>query len=102
MKKISLSLLCSVLILSSFSPAFAFFGGNGKEVNQANVCKAESFEEITGNCKEGDILLFTPKTWGNEQFPIAVSGIVCNINHQVIMNNSGVVCVYTEKRINKF
>lgn len=102
MKKISLSLLSALLVLCPFTSVSAFFGGGKSDINQENVCKARSVEEIGRNCKEGDIMVYFPTTWGNEQLPVYITGIVCNINHQVVMNNAGIVCVFTDKRLGKF
>ena len=42
---------------------------------------------------------FQPSSWGNEQLPLMVVAAYCDFNYQVVQNNSGVICVFTTKRM---
>ena len=101
MKKISLSIASALLVFSVMNPAYAFFAKGTKEIDQSNVCLADGLDNLGENCKEDDILIFTPTVYGNEQLPLIVVAVACNLNHQVLMNNSGVVCTFTSKRAEK-
>jgi hypothetical protein len=50
-------------------------------------------------CKNGELAMFSPDSWGNDQLPLDVVASFCNTNHQVIYNKSGVVCEFTNKRL---
>ena len=65
----------------------------GKETVQ------NTMEELNKNAKNGDIVVFLPRNWGNEQLPIYFVNMFCNTNYQVIMNKAGVVCTYTDIRL---
>ncbi|MBO7080470.1 MAG: hypothetical protein J6V99_00300 [Neisseriaceae bacterium] len=65
----------------------------GKETVQ------NTMEELNKNAKNGDIVVFLPRSWGNEQLPIYFVNMFCNTNYQVIMNKAGVVCTYTDIRL---
>jgi hypothetical protein len=71
-----------------------------KNIDQSKMCVAGSIEDIK-KCKNGELMFYDPSSWGNEKMPIAVIGFYCDTNHQVFMNNSGVVCVFTDKRASK-
>ncbi|MAC99651.1 MAG: hypothetical protein CMK76_07200 [Pseudomonadales bacterium] len=43
--------------------------------------------------------LFKPSRWGSEQLPLNIAGAYCDFNYQVMYNNSGVICVFTDKRL---
>ena len=65
----------------------------GKETVQ------NTMEELNKNAKNGDIIVFLPRSWGNEQLPLYFVNMFCNTNYQVIMNKAGVVCTYTDIRL---
>ncbi|MBQ9619281.1 MAG: hypothetical protein IJR44_02190 [Neisseriaceae bacterium] len=66
---------------------------SGKETVQ------NTMEELNKNAKNGDIIVFLPRSWGNEQLPLYFVNMFCNTNYQVIMNKAGVVCTYTDIRL---
>ena len=57
----------------------------GKETVQ------NTMEELNKNAKNGDIIVFLPRSWGNEQLPLYFVKMFCNTNYQVIMSKAGVV-----------
>jgi hypothetical protein len=73
-------------------------GGSGKEIPQDNICVFAGGEDAKA-CKPGQLGWFKPTSWGNEQMPLLVVATMCDFNHQVVMNNSGVICVITDKRV---
>lgn len=71
-----------------------------KEANpQDKLCAVQSGDDAKASCKEGQILLFRPARWGNEQLPITVSSVFCDFNHPIVWNNGGVSCVFTSRRL---
>lgn len=68
------------------------------EVPQQNVCIFDS-DEAAKKCTPGELAWFRPSQWGNAQLPLSVAVVFCDTNHQVIYNEAGVVCVFTNKRL---
>ena len=58
-----------------------------------------SSDEEAKQCKSGEMSWFKPNQWGNEQLPLSVAGAYCDFNYEVMYNNSGVICVFTDKRL---
>jgi hypothetical protein len=73
----------------------ALSGCDSSSANQP-LCMVDStdWDTITGECKQGQKVAFLPSTFGNEQLPIIFSAFYCDINHNIVMNNGGVVCVF--------
>lgn len=78
-----------------FLPLAGCFKG---EVDQSVLCTYSSDAEAR-QCKEGELSWFKPTQWNNEQLPLSVAAAYCNFNHEVMYNNAGVICVFTEKRM---
>lgn len=92
----------TTMIFLSLVAAAGFSGcGTNGEIDQSKLC---IFNDINGvkECKNGEMAMFSPASWGNEQLPITVAGMVCDFNHPVVYNNAGVICVYTDKRLAQF
>lgn len=66
---------------------------------QDKLCVVQSGDDAKASCKEGQILLFRPARWGNEQLPITVSSVFCDFNHPIVWNDGGVTCVFTTRRL---
>ncbi len=79
--------------------AIALMGCNGgsKDVAQDTMC-VYSTEEEAKLCKDGKMSWFKPRSWGNEQLPLIVAAAYCDFNHQVVMNNAGVICTFNSQR----
>ena len=73
-------------------------GGSPKQIAQDEICVYSSDADAK-QCKEGQLSLFKPGSWGNEQLPLMVAAAYCDFNYQVTQNNSGVICVFTTKRL---
>ncbi|MBP5788839.1 MAG: hypothetical protein J6W29_01215 [Neisseriaceae bacterium] len=59
----------------------------------------EDIEWMLKNGKKGQVVAFLPNRWGNAQLPLVFVHTMCDTNYQVIMNESGVVCTYTDVRL---
>jgi hypothetical protein len=66
--------------------------------DQANICMV-SDDASAMECKPGKLIFFRPDYFGNEQLPLNIAAAYCDFNHQVMHNKSGVICVFTDKRL---
>jgi hypothetical protein len=89
MKKISLISLFVV----------ALVGCNQKaQIDQSKMCMYSTDDEAK-QCKSGELSWYSPKRWGSEQLPLSAAVAYCDFNYEVMYNNSGVICVFTDKRL---
>jgi hypothetical protein len=88
------------LYVSSFFLSLVIFTGCSQkaEVDQSKLC-IYSNDEQAKQCKEGELAMFSPQSWGNEQLPLNVAAAYCDFNHEIMYNNSGVICVFTNKHL---
>ncbi len=63
-----------------------------------NTCIVSKVEAVRSKCKVGDILVFAPNTFGNEQYPILVAGSACDFSKPIVWNTGGVACVLDKPR----
>ncbi len=79
--------------------AFALAGCNQQaQIDQSKMCIYSTDEEAK-QCKTGGMSWFKPGRPGNEQLPLNVAGAYCDFNYEIMFNNSGVICVFTDKRL---
>ncbi len=94
----------SILILTALTVLIAGCDKMKSDTNidQSDVCVVSKInkDEIQ-KCTSGKLIFISPQTWGSEKVPIELSAFFCDTNHQIIYNNSGVLCVYTDKRMHK-
>lgn len=62
-------------------------------------CWGTDYESIDKNCKNGDIMIFVPQTFGNEQYPVIIAGTRCDFEYPIVQTVGGVSCVYSSKRL---
>ena len=60
----------------------------------AKLCMATGDDDVEG-CEKGDDLLFTPPSWGSEQYPLRIAAWYCDLSRPVALTNGGVVCTYS-------
>lgn len=68
---------------------------------QKESCRFMELENASTSCKEGQVALFMPGRWGNEQYPIVAASQFCDFRYQIVYNNGGVTCIYTGQRYEK-
>jgi hypothetical protein len=68
------------------------------KVDQSKMC-IYSTDEQAKECESGELSWFKPSRWGSEQLPLNVAGAYCDFNYPIMSNNSGVICVFTDKRM---
>lgn len=56
------------------------------------ICSVSNFD--TRGCKKGDVVLYLPSQWGNEQLPVEFAGKKCDLTKQVVWTKGGVTCIY--------
>ena len=73
-------------------------------VDQSRICVYSNDEEAR-KCVNGELSFFNPTRWGNEQLPLFAVAQYCDTNYNITYNNAynnaGVVCVFTDKRVQK-
>ena len=69
-------------------------------VDQSRICIYSNDEEAR-KCVNGELSFFNLTRWGNEQLPLFVVAQYCDTNYNITYNNAGVVCVFTDKRVQK-
>lgn len=87
MKRVSSLLLMTAMLV----------GCGPEKVDQSSICVYRTDEEAK-QCKNGQLSYFRPSSWGSEQLPLNVAATYCDLNHEVIYNSAGVVCVFTTER----
>lgn len=60
-----------------------------------------SNDEEARKCVNGELSFFNPIRWGNEQFPLFAVAQYRDTNYNITYNNADVVCVFTDKRVQK-
>lgn len=96
MKKFMLFAFCSSLILTSCLESVKNQGEDKSE-----LCLIENKDDDVSRCEDGQLLVFLPNSWGNDQLPIIVAALFCNFDYSVVYNNGGVVCKLNKKRWEK-
>ncbi len=71
--------------------------GYASRTEQSKVCVFSNVAQAA-KCKNGELAFFSPDSWGNDQLPLLVVRLFCNTNHQIVYNDSGVICQFTNKR----
>lgn len=84
-----------LILGSSLVLATLLFSGCS-DTNQSGICVYSNDEEAE-KCENGRLAFFKPNRWGNEQLPLVVVATYCDTNHQIIMNDSGVVCTFANR-----
>ncbi len=70
----------------------------GTQQNPDHACLVSNAVDATKKCKKGDLLVYTPKSWGNEQLPLLLGGAFCDYTYPIVYNTSGISCVFSDDR----
>ncbi|NPV01910.1 MAG: hypothetical protein HPY53_11070 [Brevinematales bacterium] len=88
-----------------FMVIIAFAGCTKPGVNMLNQSEYQIINDLSweslDKCKNGSIVFFAPKTWGNAQYPLTAVYAIADFNYPIIWNEGGVVCVFTDVRLKK-
>jgi len=72
--------------------------GFGNDDAATTICVIHDPASEAGKCHNGEVLLYQPRMFGNEQLPVIVSAALCDFDHTIVYNKGGVSCVFTDKR----
>lgn len=72
--------------------------GQKVSVDQSTMCIYSNDEEAK-QCTAGEMSWYKPGSWGNKQLPMSVAAAYCDFNYEVMYNDAGVICVFTDKRL---
>jgi hypothetical protein len=92
------SLLMTLLTGVTIFTGCSAFKSESNAIDQSKLC-IFSDDDGAKKCKNGETLFFSPQNWGNEQLPLNVAALYCDTNYQIMYNNAGVVCIFTDKRL---
>lgn len=102
MRKSSILILTALTVLVVGCDKMKSDTNSDTNIDQSDVCVVSKInKDDIQKCTPGKLIFLSPQTWGSEKVPIELSAFFCDTNHQVIYNNSGVLCVYTDKRMHK-
>lgn len=62
------------------------------------ICQVNEVVEAPKKCTSGEIILFTPSFFGNEQLPVIAAAALCDFNKPIVWTTGGVSCVFTDER----
>ena len=96
--KITSALIVSALFASTCFASFPF--GTLRDdgpVGKSTYCAASTPEEVD-QCRNGELILFAPDMFGNEQLPLVFIAQYCDTEKPVFFNKSGVVCTKVAPR----
>lgn len=81
--------------------AAAFWGGNpilrSWQIDQASLCLFAN-DQQAANCKDGELAYYKPESARSGQAILNVAAAYCDIRYQVLQNEGGVLCVFTDER----
>lgn len=67
-------------------------------IDQAVLCTYSTDAEAK-LCKSGQMSWFKAGKAVNQSLPLSVAAAYCDFNYQVMYNEAGVICVFTDKRL---
>lgn len=94
MKKVLLALTFA-LSATSFNSSAAF---GLSDLKQDKICHFANGDEANAKCKDGDVAMWTPNSFGNEQLPILYISLFCDFEAPITHTVGGVSCIFTTKR----
>ncbi|MCE0493780.1 hypothetical protein [Vibrio salinus] len=66
--------------------------------DNSKICSATSTIEAKNKCTDGDVAMFLPNTYGNEQVPLLYVTLFCDFDYPITHAGGGVSCIFTTKR----
>ncbi|HSC83870.1 MAG TPA: hypothetical protein VLC30_09670 [Pseudomonas sp.] len=92
--------LTRLLLLSAASLSLTACFDSKPEIDQSGLCTYNTDPQAE-RCKAGQMAWFRPdqNQLISEQMALSVAAAYCDFNHQVMYNRAGVLCVFTDKRL---
>jgi len=72
--------------------------GQSQAKPRSRLCYVTTIEDAYTSCHEGDIVVFLPLVYGNEQLPVLAAAAFCDHSKSIALTIGGVSCVFTRKR----
>ncbi|AYC32131.1 hypothetical protein D3880_06920 [Pseudomonas cavernae] len=91
--------IARVILLSAAALSLSACFKDDAGIDQSGLCTYNTDAQAE-RCKPGQLAWFRPEQQSNEQVQLSVAAAYCDFNYQVMYNRSGVVCVFTDKRLN--
>ena len=66
--------------------------------SQSSELCAFADDDEAAICQPGQVALFVPNSWGNEQLPIIYAAKYCDFNFPIVHTNGAVTCVFFKNR----
>lgn len=95
--KLTKALIFFSLALTPLSFAHALSLGGGSS-NPDSICLVQNAQQAAKQCKNGQLMIFQPPTFGNEQFPVLITGLFCDFQSSISLTVGGVSCVFSDAR----
>ena len=64
---------------------------SGKTIPTYGSCLVTDID--ASHCAPGDLLMYLPMRWGNDQLPIIFAARNCDLSNNIVYNNGGVTCI---------
>jgi hypothetical protein len=68
-------------------------------LSQDSLCLFSEFGDAKTKCKNGQVAVFAPSRWGNEQLPIYAASNFCDYRYTIVQNSGGVSCIFIDARL---
>ncbi|MDM8349220.1 hypothetical protein P8H27_09950 [Pseudomonas sp. sp1636] len=92
--------LIRLLLLSTAALSLSACFDDAPRIEQAGLCTYNTDPQAE-RCKPGQMAWFRPNqgTLISEEMALSVAAAYCDFNHQVMHNRAGVLCVFTDQRL---
>jgi hypothetical protein len=92
--------LARLLLLSATALSLSACFNDAPPDDQSSLCTYNTDPQAE-RCKAGQMAWFRPEQGQpiSEQMALSVAAAYCDFNHQVMSNKAGVLCVFTDKRL---
>jgi hypothetical protein len=91
------------VILITAALSLLLVGCEGKSISpnvaQDSACYFMDIDSAKTSCKNGQVAVFAPSRWGNEQLPIYAASNFCDFRFSIVQTNGGVSCIFTDTRL---
>lgn len=66
-----------------------------KSYNRDSICIVDNWGDgPLESCQDGDVVLWKPGSWGNEQMPVVAAAMMCDFSMPIVYTTGAVTCVY--------
>lgn len=89
-----------LFLLGSVALSLSACFNDTEQMDQSSLCTYNTDPQAE-RCKAGQMAWFRPDEGQliSEQMALSVAAAYCDFNHQVMYNRAGVLCVFTDQRL---